>query len=262
MKQMSSISRWPPRLILWFGWMLTTTVGISVVAVVLVQVFVLLSWIDLDFVALLGASHFGHAISLLSQTLVGGAIGAVLGASQSLVLRHHIRQTASWVWATAIGMAIGNALSYVASGMAYRITYGSRPAPFPAVDPSGAIAVMAIKAAVVGIAVGMVQWLVLRRKVRVAGWWVLASVLGWSVGMIPGHWGGAALHNVWGSGGLGWHTLGGLFIHLVEPQGLPIIGAVVGAITGVALVLLIRGHTSEVVGTGGTAPGAPKSSGY
>ncbi len=62
-----------------------------------------------------------------------------------------------------------------------------------------------------GIVVGVLQWLVLRRQVARAGWWVLASTVGWVVGGPVGAF-------------VGW----------------PALGAVYGAITGSALVGLLR----------------------
>ena len=48
--------------------------------------------------------------------------------------------------------------------------------------------------AVGGASVGIVQWLVLRAEVARAGWWVVASTVGWGV-IFPGMISGAAL--VW-----------------------------------------------------------------
>jgi len=64
---------------------------------------------------------------------------------------------------------------------------------------------------VFGTVVGVLQWAVLRRQVPRAGWWVLASTAGWVVGMPLG-----------------------------DINGPPGLGAVYGAITGTALVLLLR----------------------
>lgn len=69
---------------------------------------------------------------------------------------------------------------------------------------------------VFGTVVGVFQWAVLRRQVPRAGWWVLASTAGWVVGMPLGD--------------------------IVGPPGL---GAAYGAITGTALVLLLR-HRGEI----------------
>lgn len=62
-----------------------------------------------------------------------------------------------------------------------------------------------------GTGVGVLQWLVLRAQVSHAGWWVLASTVGWGLGMPAGD--------------------------LAGPPGL---GAVYGVITGATLVWLLR----------------------
>ena len=78
-----------------------------------------------------------------------------------------------------------------------------------------------------GAVTGILQWLVLRGKVSRAGWWVLASTVGWGLSMgmsiaIPS----------------GETEEGGLL-------SLVVTGAVMGAITGAALVWLLRQPVPE-----------------
>lgn len=40
----------------------------------------------------------------------------------------------------------------------------------------------------IGLAVGIAQWIVLRRYVAYAHWWIIANILGWGVGGIIGLW--------------------------------------------------------------------------
>ena len=68
-----------------------------------------------------------------------------------------------------------------------------------------------VGASLFGTVVGVLQWLVLRPQFARAGWWVLASTVGWLVGMPVG-------------GMVGWVGL----------------GAAYGAITGTAMVWLLR----------------------
>jgi hypothetical protein len=61
----------------------------------------------------------------------------------------------------------------------------------------------------IGAALGTLQWLILRGQVHQAAWWIVISTLGWTIG------------------------LSGL-------MGTLMVGAVAGAVTGIALELLLR----------------------
>ena len=112
------------------------------------------------------------------------------------------------------------------------------PRPFPYFDPLGATAVLAMTAGAAGTAMGIIQWLFLRHRIHRTGWYVLASTLAWSVGVIAGCFAGAGLNNVGRvPGGDGWLILGFLFMGMWRADGLPVVGVVVGAITGLALVI-------------------------
>jgi hypothetical protein len=73
-----------------------------------------------------------------------------------------------------------------------------------------------------GAVTGILQWLVLRAQVSRAGWWVLASTVGWGLGMV-----GTRAFEVLA-------IFGGL-----------VGGAVLGAVTGGALVWLLRQPAPE-----------------
>jgi hypothetical protein len=62
---------------------------------------------------------------------------------------------------------------------------------------------------------GTLQWLHLRHQVPRSGWWVLASTLGWAVGL-------------------------GLAVAVGKALGWMVAGAVGGVITGIALIWLFR----------------------
>ena len=74
-----------------------------------------------------------------------------------------------------------------------------------------------------GTVLGALQWLVLRRRVPRAGWWVLASAVGWPASMGIG-------------GGLATAVAAATNVNL----SWVLIGAVYGAITGTALLWLLR----------------------
>jgi len=78
---------------------------------------------------------------------------------------------------------------------------------------------------ILGSAMGLPQWLVLRQHLSKAGWWVLASALG-MVGYLVGVANPAS-------------TLTEIILRVV------IVGALSGAITGIALVWLLRQPAKE-----------------
>ena len=95
--------------------------------------------------------------------------------------------------------------------------------------PAGVLYVAAL-----GALLGLFQWLVLRHHVPRAGWWVLANALAWIAGLAVGI-GGPSLFQDWSSMGavIAMGTIIGLSM-----------GGLVGAITGLALVWLLRDSLS------------------
>ncbi len=127
--------------------------------------------------------------------------GTSIGLLQALVLRREISGAGWWVLASTVGLPLGLALGG-ALGSALQS---------PSVQPI-----------VVAPSIGAAQWLVLRRRVSRAGWWILASVLGWG--------GGAATAEALG------RIVGGSSILFLSGA----LGLVVGVVTGGALVWLLR----------------------
>jgi hypothetical protein len=110
-----------------------------------------LGWLVTNFLAI-GVSYIaaGFAISLL----------------QGFVLQNRISRTFRWVVAGTTGWAIGWLIVLFAV-------------------PSG---LEILNGLVVGLAMGIAGWLVLRREVHWAGWWIILSVVGWTTGLalVPG----------------------------------------------------------------------------
>jgi hypothetical protein len=148
---------------LWLAWMLMSTIGVA-------AVFVLTS-----------------AVAMLVGAVLGGGaedkvpfvpfVGFSFGVMQWLVLRRHIPRAGWWVLASTAGWIAGLGVPAVV----FKVVEGIAPG---AIEPE----VFAVAFFVaVGTAVGMLQWLVLRRHAPQAGWWVLASIVGWAaLGLIVG----------------------------------------------------------------------------
>jgi hypothetical protein len=114
-------------------------------------------------------------------------IGIGLAVLQWLVLQHRIRKAWRWIIATTLGWLLGSTLILVSlpEGMDF------------------------LAGVIIGVTTGTAQWLVLRREIYWAGWWIVISVIAWTTGM-------ALL------------------------PGVMLTGVMAGAITGLALILLIR----------------------
>ena len=118
--------------------------------------------------------------------------GILMGVLQWLVLRRHVDRAGRWVLASLGAAAIVGV-----------VVFGVGAVDVEAGWIGGVSAY--------GTVVGVLQWLVLRRQIPRAAWWVLASTVAWVVGM----------------------PLGDL-------NGPPGLGGAYGVITATALVLLLR----------------------
>ena len=98
-----------------------------------------------------------RAPGLFAQVILWGTVGAGVGAAQFLVLRRVIK-SAWWIPATTADWGLGLMLGALMQ---------------PRLHAPAGIGT--------GIALGVTQWLILRRHVSQAGWWILASTLSWTL---------------------------------------------------------------------------------
>jgi hypothetical protein len=130
----------------WLAWVLASIMGFGVGA--LLGMHVAYGLFDRDgFDATLGIT-------------LGIVMGATGGYLQWVVLRERVARAGWWVLASTLGFAVAGAVlgtmdineNYVMAGILF--------------------------AAMFGVAVGIMQWFVLRQKVIRAGLWILASIFG------------------------------------------------------------------------------------
>lgn len=138
------------------------------------------------------------------------AIGMLLPIMQWLLLRRHLSQAGWWVLATIGGWFLGVAAIFLA--VPALVGEGAEPGLVRYTVEYGSI----------GLALGVTQWLILRRAVARAGWWVMASLAGWvAVAFAIGR----AITEYW---------------EIVK------VGAIPAAITGIALVWLLQQPRSDI----------------
>jgi hypothetical protein len=182
----------------WLGWVVASTVGIILGLILGFGLGLTIGGFD---------NEFGVLRTILGEFMFGAAIGFGVGILQWLVLRRRVSGVGWWVLASTAGLA-------GARGGAAALASGNS-------EVLGSYAWLVAAMALGGAVTGILQWLVLRGKVSRAGWWVLASTVGWALGFAVMD-AGAELVGVD-------CILGAL---------LP--GPVLGAVTGGALVWLLR----------------------
>jgi hypothetical protein len=183
----------------WLQWVVASTVGLYVGWV--------LSFVLLAFSGIALGLEYCDACDGLA---FGIGLGIGIGVLQWLVLRRRVSGAGWWVLASfAGGYGIMHA-GFTGYSESLRMSY---------VSLLGLTGVVALSGAVTGT----LQWLILRGQVSRAGWWVLASTVGW----------GLAIALSRGVGASDFVAVG-------------VVGAVLGAVTGGALVWLLRQHVPEV----------------
>ncbi len=97
----------------------------------------------------------------MAEIVIFGLLGAAMGTLQWLVLRRHLSQAGWWAAASAAGGTLVGI---------WGASYG------------GKVKVnLVIIYGLVGIILGALQWLVLRRRISRSGWWMVGSMLGWAL---------------------------------------------------------------------------------
>ena len=92
--------------------------------------------------------------------------GCMVGVFQWLVLQGRITRPWLWIVATSAGWIAG-----------YFITLFMLPQEFAFLE-----------GLVLGLTTGIAQWIILRRELYWAGWWIVFSIIGWITGLtiVPG----------------------------------------------------------------------------
>jgi len=147
----------------------------------------------------------------LAQIAVPVLAGTVIGFAQWLVLRRYVTASTRWEWTDGISWAAGYILGLLLIQML----------------PSS-IFVAFIGYFLFGVIVALVQWPVLRREIPQIFTWLIASAIAWAVG----YWVSQAVLSLFTDPVIA-PALGTTVIAVSS-------GLVAGAITGVALIWIVR----------------------
>ena len=148
---------------------------------------------------------------LVVFSLVLCQAGSIAGVLQWSVLRRYISSGAWWALAGSAGSLVAVNVGRPFGGAGEPFYYGAE-----------------------GAALGLLQWLVLRREVVSAVWWVPISAIGWLIGglaIVP-------VWNFWGAIGRGATEHTALLVYHTVP--LAIGGLICGTVTGAGLWMLLK----------------------
>jgi hypothetical protein len=178
---------------LWLGWTLATAIGMILgflPSILLVDTMPL----------------------LLARILVPLLAGFLIGFAQWIVLRYYVTSSHDWILTAGAGWALGYVIGLTIVQFFARIGIGAW-----------------IGYILFGIIIALAQWPILRREVPHLLTWVLANVVGWTLGFILSN----AILNALFNGPRANLTL-------VATVGPGLSGLISGAIIGLALVLIVR----------------------
>jgi hypothetical protein len=148
----------------------------------------------------------------LARIIVPLFAGFLVGLAQWFVLRKYVNGVSDWIWAAGASWAVGYALGLL-------IINGLTGTGFDAY----------IGYILFGAIVALVQWPILRREIPNVWMWILANVIGWTAGFFMSQFALEIFFN-------------GPAIDPIASTSVisGVSGLVAGAITGIALVLIVR----------------------
>jgi hypothetical protein len=171
--------------------------------------------------------------------LAGAFEGVVVGIAQWMVLRRPLPRLnwRPWVTATAIGALAAWTLGMMPSTL-MSLDSESATTPSPAMSDLTVYSLAAALGIVAGAILALPQWLVLRRFVNHAAWWMAANAAAWAAGMPI----------VFIGAGSAPEGAAGVEVAAIVAATIACAGAVVGAIHGPVLLWLLESRTTEKEG--------------
>jgi hypothetical protein len=178
---------------LWLSWTLATALGL------------LIGYLPLAF--LVGSLDLG-----LVRVLIPIVTGILLGLAQWLALRPYISSSYDWILNHAVGWVVGFTLGLFVVQLLSKTSLG-----------------MLFGFILFGVIVALFQYPVLRREIPHLSTWILANVIGWTLGAYLSQLAASVFFQT---------TLPTTFTSVLVSVGIT--GLVAGAITALALIWIVR----------------------
>jgi hypothetical protein len=147
----------------YLSWIVLTSVSLPIAYLLCILILKLITNSVGDFIYVNGVRHITEDY-LLMYVLVP-IVSVLMGAFQYGLLRQYLPRMRGWILATMAGWFLGIFLIVFLRWLGWT-------APMNTLD---------LTLLLMGLAIGLTQWLLLRNRLPQAGWWIAANVLGWGL---------------------------------------------------------------------------------
>lgn len=148
------------------------------------------------------------------QVIVGVGMGAGVGLMQGRVMRTVLGKFGPWFWSSVVGLGLPFFMADIAGVVRWDSPYS-----------------LYLAVILAGLIVGIIQAFILHSRFYNTGWWIVGSVVGWSMASAT-----VALADTLPRA----HSLRGVWGALAYLAIVAAGGLVLGIITGISLVRLLR----------------------
>ena len=148
----------------YLGWIVLTSLCVPIAYFLSIITLKIITNIVGDYVFVNGVRHITE--DYLAMYVLVPSMSLLTGALQYGLLRQYLTRMGWWVFVTVAGWFLGVLLIVLPSWL------GWTDAPLNNLD---------LIFLVMGLSIGMAQWLLLRRRLARAGWWIAANVVGWGL---------------------------------------------------------------------------------
>ena len=180
-------------------WIILTMLCVPLTLLPTIATMLIVTAIIGDYIVVDGVRHITE--DYLSSYIYIPLVGLLTGFLQYLLLRRYLPRMGWWVFATAGGWLVGLLLAF---GLLKKWK-----SSFADID---------VVFVLLGLSIGVGQWLLLRRRLSHAAWWIGANLVGWGLLiLLPGN--------------------------SIGQFGLLVLGLVPACVTAVALALLMNKQT-------------------
>ncbi len=145
-------------------WVLLTTISIPIAFILDLVILKVITRFVGDFIYVNGVRHITE--DYLSTYTFVPIVGLLIGVFQYGLLRRYLPRMGWWVLATVGGWVLGLLLIFISTWL--------KIWSIESFDLDLAYIVM-------GLSIGIGQWLLLRRRLSHSGWWVGANFIGWGL---------------------------------------------------------------------------------